>query len=83
MWMGIGVAAVSILLYAKINHKQFDAWQRILSVVLLLLIFITGHLGGSLTHGSDYLTEGWSASPDSVIVPQKKYPKHPGSKRVC
>jgi mono/diheme cytochrome c family protein len=72
MWMGIGVAAISILLYAKINNGQFDSWQRILSVALLFLILITGHLGGSLTHGSDYLTEGWSASPDSIIIPQKK-----------
>ncbi|MEP6951718.1 MAG: c-type cytochrome domain-containing protein [Ginsengibacter sp.] len=74
MWMGIGVAAVSILLYAKINYGQFDTSQKILSVALLLLIFITGHLGGSLTHGPDYLTEGWSASPDSLIIIQKKIP---------
>ena len=39
-----------------------------------MLILVTGHLGGSLTHGPDYLTEGWSASPDSIIIPQKKLP---------
>src|SRR5664279_3421398 len=72
MWMGISVAAISILLYAKINRGQFDALQKSLSIMLLLLIFITGHLGGSLTHGPDYLTEGWSASKDSIIIPQKK-----------
>jgi uncharacterized membrane protein/mono/diheme cytochrome c family protein len=72
MWMGISVAAISILLYAKINYAQFDILHRILSVALLLLILITGHLGGSLTHGSNYLTEGWSASPDSIIISKKK-----------
>ncbi|MEO6455344.1 MAG: c-type cytochrome domain-containing protein [Ginsengibacter sp.] len=71
MWMGIGVAAISILLYAKINNGQFDVWQKVLSIALLLLILITGHLGGALTHGSNYLTEGFSAAPDSIPTPKK------------
>ncbi len=74
MWMGIGVASISILLYAKIKYDQFDIWYRILSVVLLALIFITGHLGGSLTHGSDYLTAALSDSTDSVVVVRKNIP---------
>ena len=73
MWMGIGVAAISILLYAKVSYGQFDIWSRVLSIALLLLIFITGHLGGSLTHGSDYLAEGWSNS-DTLVIVQKKIP---------
>ena len=72
MWMGISVAAISILLYAKVRSGQFDAWQKILSVILPMLVIITGHLGGSLTHGPDYLTEGWSTTPDSIVFPQKK-----------
>ena len=75
MWMGISVAAISILLYAKINYGQFDILNKIFSIALLFVILITGHLGGSLTHGPDYLTEGWSAAPDSaIILPQKKIP---------
>jgi hypothetical protein len=31
-----------------------------------VLIIITGHLGGSLTHGSDYLTKSWTLSSDTV-----------------
>ncbi len=54
MWMGIGVAAISILLYAKIRYVQFDILYRVLSVALFFFILITGHLGGSLTHGTDY-----------------------------
>lgn len=54
MWMGIGVAIVSMLLYMKIARSEFDILYKILAVVLLILIFVTGYLGGSLTHGSDY-----------------------------
>lgn len=56
MWMGIGVAVVSALMYVKRVNKQFGTGYKIMSIGLLVLIFITGHLGGSLTHGSDYLT---------------------------
>ena len=74
MWMGIVVAAISILIYAKINYGQFDKLYKILSVGLLLFIIITGHLGGSLTHGSNYLTASWTTSPDSIVVPRKIIP---------
>lgn len=57
MWLGIGVALISLMLYAKEKNSSFAIDKRILSIGLLILIFITGHLGGSLTHGSDYLTK--------------------------
>lgn len=57
MWMGIGVTLVSLLLYAKEKNPAFAVDKRILSVGLLILLTITGHLGGSLTHGSDYLSK--------------------------
>ncbi len=56
-WMGIAVALTSVLLYFKIKNPRLGVNDKVLSVILLLLIFITGHLGGSLTHGSDYLTK--------------------------
>lgn len=55
-WMGISVALVSILTYYFRRKKALRKWQWALATLLLLLIFITGHLGGSLTHGTDYLT---------------------------
>ncbi|MFI5129916.1 MAG: c-type cytochrome domain-containing protein [Chitinophagales bacterium] len=55
-WMGIGVAVSSWILYAKEKNPQWMISKKIIAAVLLLLIIITGHLGGSLTHGSDYLT---------------------------
>ncbi len=71
MWMGISVASISFLLYAKLLSGRLDIWYKMLSVVLLMLIFITGHLGGSLTHGSDYLTSALSDEPDSMVIVKK------------
>src|SRR5579871_5248603 len=56
-WMGIGVAAISILIYYFRRKNSLHKWQLPLALLLVALIFITGHLGGSLTHGSDYLTQ--------------------------
>jgi mono/diheme cytochrome c family protein/uncharacterized membrane protein len=57
-WFGISTAFVSLVAYL------FNRWENIFAkwVILLMvpLIIITGHLGGSLTHGSDYLTKGLS-----------------------
>ena len=57
MWMGIGVALFSLMLYAKEKNPAFAVNKKLLSIALLLMLMITGHLGGSLTHGSDYLTK--------------------------
>src|SRR5258706_3788052 len=56
MWMGIGVAIVSMFLYMKFARNEFDIVYKILAVGLLILIVVTGHLGGSLTHGTDYIS---------------------------
>lgn len=72
IWMGIGVAIISIFFYIKISYRQFDLFNKILSIILLLFILITGHLGGSLTHGPNYLTAAWSSSEDSTSIVQKK-----------
>ena len=56
MWMGIATTLVALMLYAKETNDFFKVNKTFLSVSLLVLIIITGHLGGSLTHGSDYLS---------------------------
>jgi len=57
-WFAIATASISIIAYF------FNRWENEFAkwVILLMvpLIFVTGHLGGSLTHGSDYLTKGFS-----------------------
>jgi uncharacterized membrane protein/mono/diheme cytochrome c family protein len=55
-WMGISVAVLSIVIYYFRRKSDLRKWQWLFAPFLVLLIFITGHLGGSLTHGSDYLT---------------------------
>ncbi len=68
MWMGFGVAIASMFLYMKVARQELDNTYKALSVSLLLLITVTGHLGGSLTHGSDYLTSALTGDKDSVIT---------------
>jgi len=67
MWMGIAVAIASMFLYMKLARQEFDIIYNLLAVALLILIFITGHLGGSLTHGSDYLSFG-SGEDDTIAI---------------
>ena len=56
-WLAIATAFVAIIAYL------FNRWENVFAkwAVLLMVIgiIITGHLGGSLTHGSDYLTKGF------------------------
>ena len=65
-WFGISVAAVSIAMFYYHTKAAAFKTQVSISILLFVLIIITGHLGGSLTHGSDYLTKSWNLSPDTV-----------------
>lgn len=57
-WFGIATAFVSVIAYL------FNRWENVFAKWAILLmvigIIITGHLGGSLTHGTDFLTKGFS-----------------------
>jgi len=66
MWMGIAVTAVSLLICAKVFSLQFDRIYKTALTVLLVLIFTTGHFGGSLTHGSDYLSSAFYEESDTT-----------------
>jgi uncharacterized membrane protein len=48
-WTGIATATLGLMAYLL---KQY---RKILAILLTLLIFITGHYGGTLTHGENYL----------------------------
>ncbi|PCJ96091.1 MAG: hypothetical protein COA50_07880 [Flavobacteriaceae bacterium] len=56
-WMGIGFTVLALLLWlTKAGYLNIN--KRINSLLLMgaiLVISITGHYGGNLTHGSDYL----------------------------
>lgn len=62
-WSGIGVAVVSGCAYLlKWRHEKNPskiadrAYLSLLSIMMLAMA-VAGHYGGSLTHGSDYLTQ--------------------------
>ena len=48
-WTGIATATLGLLAYLLKKHR------KILAILLTVLIFITGHYGGTLTHGENYL----------------------------
>lgn len=56
MWMGIATTMVSAWLYSQIRSGQARRQIAYTVAGLLVLVSVTGHLGGSLTHGSDYLS---------------------------
>ncbi|MEP6747526.1 MAG: c-type cytochrome domain-containing protein [Bacteroidota bacterium] len=67
-WLGISVAIVSIIFYAAYQKKRIVKFKWAIPVLLIALITITGHLGGSLTHGSDYLTGPFKKMTDTIVV---------------
>lgn len=71
MWMGIGVAFASFLLYIKVVNRQLDISYKILFVAVLILIFITGHLGGQITHGTNFLSFSLISNSDTIAIDAK------------
>jgi mono/diheme cytochrome c family protein/uncharacterized membrane protein len=59
-WLGIATACISLLAYYF--YKKKNGFLKWMMLVMAVLIIITGHLGGSLTHGSGYLFNGLSDS---------------------
>jgi uncharacterized membrane protein len=62
LWSGIATALFSFLMYAKLKElKTVDFLTKIpllaLSILFFVLISFTGHQGGNITHGEDYLVE--------------------------
>ncbi len=72
-WMGIGTAAAAAGLYFA-ERGSFGylplRLRQLGALAALVLLSITGHFGGSLTHGSDYLQEGWiaAAAPKGPVI---------------
>lgn len=73
LWMGIFTAILSLILYVLYKFSLGEKPARWISLGIIALITITGHLGGSLTHGSGYLAEGLH-SGDEVGAALKPIP---------
>lgn len=60
-WLGIAVAAVSILLYSLYRNGAKDGglkrYRFGVFSILMVLVGLTGHFGGTLTHGAGYFTD--------------------------
>ena len=72
LWLGIVTALFSLLMYLRLTaSSKIEFIKRVpvvlLSFSLLFLISFTGHLGGNITHGSDYLIEPLPNSIKSLL----------------
>lgn len=59
-WTGITMTLLTFVLYLiKLKQRKlgFKKVYTILVVAVMALLFVAGHNGGNLTHGSDYLLE--------------------------
>ncbi|GEO02866.1 hypothetical protein AAE02nite_05300 [Adhaeribacter aerolatus] len=56
-YLGIGLAISSVLLVVFGNKAIFKKLQTPAVLVVIILLTATGHYGGNLTHGDDYLTQ--------------------------
>jgi uncharacterized membrane protein len=67
-WLGISTAIVSLMLWVLYKFSIAVKTARFVSVLIIVLITVTGHLGGSLTHGEDYLTKGLQSGSESAAI---------------
>ena len=65
-WTGITTAAIGWLAYL------FKQYRKILVILLSFPIFITGHYGGTLTHGENYLFNAKQVSDKEMLDTLKK-----------
>lgn len=70
-WFGIALALISVAAWLSDRYK---VQNRMLPWLMITLIFITGHFGGSITHGSGYLTKAFSSSPELTEYERKPIP---------
>lgn len=68
-WLGIATAFLSFVFYFVVKGNTTATIRNGFAFSIIGLITITGHLGGSLTHGSGYLTEGFSGGEASGLKP--------------
>lgn len=58
-WLGISVTILALLQYILYRQGRDNRLQRGMSLLSIGLITVTGHLGGTITHGEGYLTKGF------------------------
>ena len=67
-WLGILIAVVSLYAwYARRGGSTSPLKKKATNVIAIVMLAITGHLGGNMTHGSDYLLE-YAPSPIQKLL---------------
>lgn len=66
-WTGIllAISASSMYWWKRKGSEGNSKWG---SLIILLLVLAAGHLGGSLTHGADYLFKGKNVASNSIAL---------------
>lgn len=79
-WMGIGLALITGLSWwlQRGTHRK---WYRLTLFLIFILLMITGHQGGNMTHGADYLTANLP-SPLNRLFGQDNPPDTPYTRPV-
>jgi len=58
-WLGISMTLIALAaFFVRILYYDHPVWKKVfrsLLIVMVGVVMVTGHYGGSLTHGSDYL----------------------------
>ncbi|HLT51584.1 MAG TPA: c-type cytochrome domain-containing protein [Arenibacter sp.] len=72
-WMGVGVAILAVVWYwIDINPLKQIYLVRTIQVMLIILVGLTGHYGGMLTHGEDFLdlpnSKKMGKIPDNPLI---------------
>ena len=72
LWLGIITALFSFLMYLRLTENNTVEVikripRRVLAIIIFVLISFTGHLGGNITHGEDYLVEPLPNSIKSAL----------------
>jgi uncharacterized membrane protein len=57
-WLAISLTVVTAGLYFALRGRAVGQWEALVMGVVVVLLVLTGHWGGSLTHGPGYLTAG-------------------------
>lgn len=70
-WLGTGVAGAAMALWIIHQRGWMRAYRRCLFATLILLA-VASHLGGTLTHGSDFLAWPKERAPQSAQLTEEQ-----------
>lgn len=74
-WMGIGTTLIALLFYFVVRKERPARLANGFALASISFVAITGHLGGSLTHGSSYLTEALTGGENPGLKPIPDIPE--------